>query len=134
MSGHFGIFNRYHVLTVIDHFSKHLKLDPLRQITAMNTIEAIFDYVTTFGSPELILLDNGSQFKAHIFQEFNRMLGIKLKHTTVFHPQTNAVSEQLNTSVKSTVKSLLEDGYNFFNAIKIHQCIYNNTFHNTIKA
>ena len=130
-----GMFNNgYRILTLIDHFSKHLKLYPLRQIITMNTVEAIFDCIATFGRPELILSDVGSQFKAHIFQEFNRMLGIKLKHTTVFHPQANTVSERINMSIKSPVKSSMKDGYNFFNAIKIHQCIYNSTFHNTIKA
>ena len=126
--------NDQYILSVIDHFSKHIKLYPLRSITAMNAVHAIFDYITTFGRPELILSDNGTQFKSHIFQEFNRMLGIKLTHTTTYHPQANAVSERINTSIKATVKSLMDDGYTFTNAIKIHECMYNNTFHSTIKT
>lgn len=48
----------------------------------MQVVYEIFDYVVTFGRPEIVLSDNGSQFKAHIFNEFNRMLGIKLRNTT----------------------------------------------------
>lgn len=126
--------NGQHILTVIDHFSKHFKLYPLKKITAMNAVHAIFDYIVTFGRPEMILSDNGSQFKANIFQEFNKMLGINLKHTTTSHPEANSVSERINFSIKATVKSLMSEGYNFENAVKIHESIYNSSFHTTIKC
>ena len=57
----------------------------------MNVVQAIFDYIVTFGRPEIILSDNGIQFKAEIFQEFNKMLRIKLKQTTVAHSEANSV-------------------------------------------
>lgn len=125
--------NNFHILTVIDHFSKHLKLFPLRNITAIKAVNAIFEYITTFGRPEIILSDNGSQFKAHIFAEFNKILGINLNRTTVNHPEANAVSERINFSIKATIKALMKDGYDFWYAAKIHEMIYNNTFHNTIR-
>ena len=55
--------NRFHILTVIDQFSKHLRLYPLKQITAMNIVQAIFDYVTTFRRPKLILSDRHTSSK-----------------------------------------------------------------------
>lgn len=126
--------NGQHILTMIDHFSKHLKLYPLKKITAMNTVHSVFDYVINFGRPEIILADHGTQFTAQIFDEFNRMLGIHLRHTTVAHPQANAVSERINLSIKATIKALMLDGHSFDTAAKIHQSIYNSTFHNTIKT
>ena len=45
----------------------------------------------------------------------------------------NAVSERINTSIKSTIKSLMAEGYTFENTTKIHESIYNSTFHNTIQ-
>ena len=62
------------------------------------------------------------------------MPGIKLTDTTTYHTQFNTVSERINMSIKSTVKSLMDDGYNFINAIKIHECMHNNTLHSTIKT
>ena len=58
-----------HILTVIDHFSKFVQLFPVRNITAMNTVNAIFDYISVHGRPEMILTDNGIQLKARIFKK-----------------------------------------------------------------
>ena len=126
--------NNMYILSVIDHFSKFIQLFPMRNITAMNAVDAIFSYVSIHGRPEVILADNGTQFKSHIFKEFNHMLGINLKFITIRHPQANGVSERINKSIKSTVYALMEDGYSFTNAIRIHQMMYNASFHSTIKT
>ena len=68
----------------------------------------------------MILSDNENQFKSHIFEEFNKNLGINLKHTIMAHPEANAISERINASIKSTVKSLIAEDYTFENAVKIH--------------
>ena len=52
----------------------------------------------------------------------------------VAHPEANAVSERINTSIKSTIKSLMAEGYTFENATKIHENIYNSSFHYTIQS
>ena len=38
---------------------------------------------------ESVVSDRGSQYAAELTKELNRMLGIKTKLLTVFHPQTN---------------------------------------------
>ena len=53
---------------------------------------------------------------------------------TVTHSEANAVSEKNNTSIKSTIKSLMAEGYTFENETKIHESIYNSSFHNTIQS
>lgn len=99
----------------------------------MNTVKAIFDYFCTFGKPELILTDNGTQFTAHTFEEFPKMLGVKVTHTSISHPQGNSVLECLNTSLKATIKTLMFDDYMFENAVLFHQSLYNSTVHSTAK-
>ena len=39
------------------------------------------------------------------------MLGIKLKHMMMAHPEANAVTERINTSIKCMLKSLMAEGY-----------------------
>ena len=41
------------------------------------------------GLPESIVLDRGPQFVAKLTKELNRMLGIRTKLLTAFHPQTD---------------------------------------------
>ena len=62
------------------------------------------------------------------------MLEIKLKQRTVAHPEANSVSEKINAAIKARVKTLMFESYSFVNAVKIHESIYNSSYHNTIKV
>jgi len=43
--------------------------------------------------PESVVLDRGPQFVAELTKELNRMLGIKMRLFTAFHPQTDGQME-----------------------------------------
>jgi len=43
-----------------------------------------------------MVLDRGLQFTAEITQELNKMLGIEIKLSMAFHPQTDRQAEQMN--------------------------------------
>jgi len=45
------------------------------------------------GLPESVVLDRGPQFAAELTKELNRMLEIRTKLSTVFHPQTDGQTE-----------------------------------------
>ena len=45
---------------------------------------------------ESVVLDRGPQFAAELTKELNRMLGIKTKLSTAFHPQTDGQTERMN--------------------------------------
>ena len=48
------------------------------------------------GLPESVVLDQGPQFVAELTKELNRMLGIKMKLSTMFHPQMDGQTERMN--------------------------------------
>lgn len=123
--------NQQYILTVIDHFSRHIELYPLTRITTDAVTDCLFDYITSYGRPASILTDLGTQFTSEVFDSISKILGIKLMHTTTGHPQANALSERINTSIKSTVKCLLMEGKNFKHAIRIHKNLYNGSIHSS---
>ena len=43
--------------------------------------------------PESVVLDRRPQFVAELMKELNKMLGIKTRLSTVFHPQTDGQTE-----------------------------------------
>ena len=43
--------------------------------------------------PESVVLDKGPQFAMELTKELNRMLGVKTKLLTAFHPQTDGQNE-----------------------------------------
>jgi transposase InsO family protein len=56
-------------------------------------IDAIFRYK---GPSESIVSDRGPQFVSHFWKEFCRILGVKLKLSTAYHPQTDGQTEIIN--------------------------------------
>jgi len=52
--------------------------------------------------------DRGPQFAAELTKELNRMLGIKTKLSTVFHPQTDGQTEQMNQELEQYLRFFIE--------------------------
>ena len=52
------------------------------------------------GLPESVVLDRGPQFAAELTKELNRILGIKTKLSTAFHPQTDGQMERMNQELE----------------------------------
>ena len=52
------------------------------------------------GLLESVVLDRGLQFVAELTRELNRMLGVKMKLSTVFHPQTDGQMEKMNQELE----------------------------------
>ena len=50
--------------------------------------------------PESVMLDRGPQFVAELTKELNKMLGIRTKLSTTFHPQTDRQTEQMNQELE----------------------------------
>jgi len=46
--------------------------------------------------PESIISDRGPQFAAGLMKQLNQMLGIEMKLSTAFHPQTDEQTERMN--------------------------------------
>jgi len=99
-SGNIGIF------IVLDHFSKFLFLKPVKKINASVVIKYLEgELFMTFGVPETVVSDNGSQFRSEAFQKL--MKSYEISHMTAVHsPQANA-SERVNRSVISAIRAYL---------------------------
>ena len=60
------------------------------------------------GLPESIVSDRGPQFAAELTRELNRILGIKTKLSTVFHPQTDGQMERMNQELEQYLQFFIE--------------------------
>ena len=50
--------------------------------------------------PESVMSDRGLQFVAELTKELNKMLGIRTKLSTTFHPQTDGQTERMNQELE----------------------------------
>ena len=60
------------------------------------------------GLPESMVSDRGPQFAAELTKELNRMLGIKIKLSMVFHPQMDGQMEQMNQELEQYLRFFVE--------------------------
>jgi len=60
------------------------------------------------GLPESVVSDRGPQFAAELTKELNRMLGIKTKLSTAFHPQTDGQTERMNQELEQYLWFFIE--------------------------
>ena len=57
---------------------------------------------------ESMVLDREPQFAAELTKELNRMLGIETRLLTVFHPQTDGQTEQMNQELEQYLQFFVE--------------------------
>ena len=54
------------------------------------------------------MLDRGSQFAIELMKELNRILEIEMRLLTVFHPQTDRQTEQMNQELEQYLKFFVD--------------------------
>jgi len=90
------------ILVVCDRLSKMTHFVATIEGTSVEGLARLFrDNVWKLhGLPESIVSDRGPQFAAELTKELNRMLGIKMKLSTAFHPQTDGQTEWMNQELE----------------------------------
>jgi hypothetical protein len=83
------------VLVIVDRFGKRAFSVPCKKtIDAPETARLFVHYVyRIYGPLDTIVSDRGPQFISAFWKEFTRILGIKLKLSTAYHPQTDGQTE-----------------------------------------
>jgi len=83
------------ILVVCDQLSKMTHFIATTEGTSVEGLARLFrnNVWKLHRLPESMVLDRGPQFAAELTRELNRMLGIKTKLLTAFHPQTDGQTE-----------------------------------------
>ena len=98
------------ILVVTDRFSKLTKTESLRTITSLSVAKAFCRiWVFNYGTPSILLTDNGTQFTARFFMNVCRILGIKKVFTTAYHPQANGQAERFNRTILAGLRNYVSE-------------------------
>ena len=101
--------NKYVVLAV-DHFTKYVIGTALSESTALAVAHFLIDEVFfKYGAPDIILTDNGSEYKNELEGHILTALGTHHRFIAAYHPCANGQVERLNAPVKSSIASLCND-------------------------
>ena len=96
-------------LTVIDHFSRYLRIYPLRNKITKTVVLAFKLDICRFGTPKLVIMDNGGEFTSAEFKDFCRKAGIKQGFTIPYHPRGNSVLERAHRTLKTVLAILSQE-------------------------
>ncbi|XP_065088254.1 uncharacterized protein K02A2.6-like [Ochlerotatus camptorhynchus] len=114
-------------LIVVDAHSKWPEIFPTRQITAKATISLLRSLFSNKGMPEVLVTDNGTQFKSAEFSQFCNESGIRHLNTVPFHPQSNSQAERFVDTFKRAVKKIQEEEGTIKHALDICLLTYRTT-------
>ena len=90
------------ILVVCDQLSKMTHfVATIKRTSAEGLARLLQDNIWKLhGLLESVVSDRGPQFAAELTKELNRMLGIKTKLSTAFHPQMDGQTEQMNQELE----------------------------------
>lgn len=96
-----------HILIVLDQFSRYVIIKAVKKATASVVIDSLKNIFHTYGVPESLLSDNGSQFDAHLVIGFLNKFGVNHIYTPKHSPHPNA-SERANRTLLAGIRSYLK--------------------------
>ena len=101
-------FGFTYLLTIIDRNTRWPKAIPLRGITTPECVHALITgWIARFGVPGDISSDGRSHFTLSLRSEIAARLGVKLHHTSAYHPQANGMIEHFHRTLKTALKARL---------------------------
>jgi len=118
------------ILVVVDQFSKEVVFVPCtKEETTFSTTKLFRDHVLSkHGLLTTVVSDRGSVFASNFLGELYKLLGVKHKMSTAFHPQTDGQTEWLNHEINQYLQTYVNNRQNeWAKWIKIAQFIWNNT-------
>ena len=67
------------------------------------TAEALLTIFSMFGTPEVLVTDNGSNFTSRMMEKLLEALGISQIKSAPYHPEANGAVERLNRTIKEAI-------------------------------
>lgn len=127
--GNIGLF------IVLDYTTKFHWLFPLKKFTSAVVQDLLLKQIFhIYGVPEILVSDNGSQFKSNDFNAFLTSLGISHTYTALYSPQSNA-SERVNRSIISGIRSYLKKDQTLWDQnLTSISCALRNSYHQAIQC
>lgn len=91
-------------LVTVDYYSDFFELDLLPDTTAATVINCLKQHFVRHGTPEVVVTDNGPQFKAVEFHQFACDWEFQHVTSSSYHSQSNGKAEAAVKIAKNMVK------------------------------
>jgi len=93
---------------IVDRFTKMAHFIPLKEKTALDLARIFAKEIwKNHGLPTDIVSDRDSRFTSEVWREFLKILEIRPRMSTVFHPQTDGQTERLNQTIEAYLRAFV---------------------------
>jgi hypothetical protein len=123
------------IVVVIDSFSRFVFLQAVKSTKAQEAAKALLRFTCTFGIPDVIRSDRGTQFTSHLIEDFMALSGIRHELTMTNSKEENALVERANKEVMRHLRNILFDRNvypNWGDYLPLVQRIMNSCIHRSI--
>lgn len=123
-----------YLLVMQDKFTKWVEFCPLREQKTRPIIQAFKEKILLrYGTPRILITDNGTQFTAKDFQKLVESFGITHQRTSPYSPQCNPV-ERTNKTIKTIIAQYVgENQRKWDNLLPEFQFAINSAKHESTK-
>ncbi len=94
-----------YLLTVMCQATRYPAAYAIRRITTKAVVKALTQFISIFGIPKIIQIDNGTNFTSRMFAEVLKMLKVKHNQSSVYHPQSQGAIERFHQTLKSLLRA-----------------------------
>lgn len=126
--GHVGL------LVITEYMTKYPYVKAIKNKSAKEIAPLLWEYITLFGPPKVILSDNGTEFVNSVVDSMLRMVGTEHRVTSAYHPRTNGQTERMNaTLVGALRKHAMQDRASWHQWIPYVLMAYRTRIHSVTK-
>jgi transposase InsO family protein len=95
------------VLVITDHYTKYAVAVPTRNQEAKTVAKVLVEqFIVHYGIPERLHSDQGGSFEGKVIYHLCKILGISKSRTTPYHPMGDGITERMNRTLISMLKTL----------------------------
>ncbi|EKV17987.1 Retrotransposon polyprotein, putative [Penicillium digitatum PHI26] len=122
------------IMVIVDRLTKYAYMIPTTETIDANQMANIVlrHVVANHGLPSKITSDRDKLFTSNMWQSFADQMGIELRLSTAYHPQTNGQTERVNQTLKQYLRHYVNyQQDNWAGLLPTAQLAYNNAVHST---
>ena len=106
ISPNFAEGHKY-ILTMLDSATRFFIAIPLKKTDSVTIAEALMGQFCIYGIPNVIHMDHGSNLSSELMKQLYHLYGVKITHSSIYHPQGNSVIERNHATMKNILKKMI---------------------------
>ena len=123
------------ILVVVDRFTKYAHFFALKHpYSAITVAKVLYDGVIKLhGMPQTMVSDRDKVFTSQVWTELFKLVGVQLRFSTAYHPQTDGQTERVNQCLEMYLRCAVSDNPKQWRSwLAQAEFWYNTNFHSAL--